>query len=66
MKGDDAALNPDELRRIQREARILLERADALGCFPTPVDRILEAAQVTVVDEETLSEGYGDPQARAE
>lgn len=47
-KPDDSSLNPDDLRAVEKRARRLLDRADAWERFPTPVEDILEAADVTV------------------
>lgn len=57
MKKDDFSLSPDELERVRVEARSALEHANALGRLPTPVDDILSAAKLTVVDDEDLDEG---------
>lgn len=57
MKKDDFSLSPAELERVRVEARSALERANAFGRLPTPVDDILSAAKLTVVDDEALDEG---------
>ncbi|MGD9743026.1 MAG: ImmA/IrrE family metallo-endopeptidase [Dongiaceae bacterium] len=47
-KPDDSSLDPDDLRAVEARARKLLDRASAWGRFPTPVDDIVEAAQLKV------------------
>jgi len=47
-KIDDSKLDPDDRRAIEERAKRLLDRASAWGRFPTPIDDILSAAQVTV------------------
>lgn len=48
IKPDDSSLDPDDLRAVEGHARKLLDRADAWDRFPTPIDDILAAAEVTV------------------
>lgn len=38
MKPDGQGLDDHQLRQIREHARKALEKAGALGCFPTPVD----------------------------
>lgn len=47
-KADDGSLDPEELRAVQGVARHALERASALGVFPTPIADILDAANIKV------------------
>ena len=58
MKPDVHSLSAHQLRLIQTEARRVLEQADALGRFPTPVDDIIEAARHTVVVNQDIDEGF--------
>jgi hypothetical protein len=53
---DDSLLQPHQLATVQRHADRLLREASALGVFPTPVDDIMAAAKLTVVDDEVLNE----------
>lgn len=53
---DDSLLDPQQLATVRRHADLLLRDAAALGRFPTPIDDILEAAKLTVVDNEELDE----------
>lgn len=45
---DDSTLNPDDLRAVEDRARKLLDRADAWGTFPTPIEDILASAEIQV------------------
>lgn len=45
---DDSSLDPGERRAVEERARRLLDRAAAWDHFPTPVEDLLEAAQVQV------------------
>lgn len=45
---DDSSLDPDERRAVEERARQLLNRAAAWGRFPTPVNDIVAAANLTV------------------
>jgi Zn-dependent peptidase ImmA (M78 family) len=53
---DDSLLQPHELANVQRHADRLLREAAAIGRFPTPVDDIMAAAKLTVVDDKVLNE----------
>jgi Zn-dependent peptidase ImmA (M78 family) len=55
---DDSLLSPDQLANVRRHADRLLHDAGAFGRFPTPIDDLLAAAKVTVVDDEILDEGF--------
>jgi hypothetical protein len=48
MKPDDSSLEPNERRAVEKVAQRLLNRAEVWDRFPTPIDEILEAAQLTV------------------
>lgn len=48
MKTDDSSLDDGEYRTVHEAARKLLNRGDAWGTFPTPVDNLLAAADLTV------------------
>lgn len=47
-KSDDSSLDPDQLRAVEERARALLNRAEAWGRYPTPLEDILAAAKVKV------------------
>ena len=51
---DDSLLDASQLATVRRHADLLLREASALGRFPTPVDDIMAAAKLTVVDDEVL------------
>jgi len=53
---DDSFLDVHQLATVRRHADRLLRDASALGRFPTPIDDLLEAAKLTVVDDEMLNE----------
>lgn len=48
MKPDDSSLDPADLVVVEGRARRFLDRADAWGVFPTPVDTLMEAAKLQV------------------
>ena len=50
-------LDSHQLANVLRHADQLLREASAIGRFPTPIDDLLAAAKLTVVDDEVLSEG---------
>jgi IrrE N-terminal-like domain len=54
---DDSLLDAHQLATVQKYADRLLRQASARGRFPTPVDDLLAAAKLTVVDDEVLNEG---------
>lgn len=47
-KPDDSSLDPDQRHAVEKNARRLLDRAEAWGKFPTPVDDILGAAKLKI------------------
>jgi Zn-dependent peptidase ImmA (M78 family) len=53
---DDSLLDAHQLVTVQKYADRLLREASALGRFPTPVDDLLAAAKLTIVDDEVLNE----------
>jgi hypothetical protein len=53
---DDSLLDPHQLATVRHHADRLLREAFALGRFPTPVDDLLAAAKLTVVDDEMLND----------
>jgi Zn-dependent peptidase ImmA (M78 family) len=55
---DDSLLSVSQLATIRRHADKLLKDASALGRFPTPIDDLMDAAKLIVVDDETLSETF--------
>jgi hypothetical protein len=58
MKTDDSSLDEIDHRNIRNHARRVLQGASAIGCFPTPVDAVMEYAKVVVADADALDEGY--------
>ena len=57
-KPNDYLLDSEQQRTIRRHAEEALKRAGVWGCVPTPIESVLEAAQVVVADEEVLSESF--------
>lgn len=57
-KADDCSLPPDQRTLIRKHARLALEKADAIGVFPTPIVAVMEAAKVVVAEEDALAEGF--------
>lgn len=54
---DDAHLSPEQLKIVYNHADRVLREAGAIGASPTPINAILAAARVTVVDNEVIDEG---------
>lgn len=48
MKPDDSSLDHADLQVVEKRAKTFLDRGDAWGVFPTPVDRLMEAAKLKV------------------
>lgn len=55
-KADDSSLTDQELANVVRHAQRLLKDAGAIGVFPTPIDSLMAAAKVTVIEDEILDE----------
>jgi hypothetical protein len=54
---DDSLLDPRQFDNVQRHADGLLREASAIGRFPTPIDDLMAAAKLIVVDDEVLGDG---------
>jgi hypothetical protein len=50
----DGELSPQERREIRARVLMLLRRADAVGVVPTPLDQVMEVAQLVTAGEVTL------------
>lgn len=57
MRPDDSLLDSQQLTTVQRHADRLLREAGAIGRYPTPIDDLLAAAKLILVDDELLDEG---------
>jgi hypothetical protein len=57
-KPDDCGLTPHQLKTIRIHADRLLRAAGAHGCFPTPVDELIEAAKISVEQEVSLDGSF--------
>ncbi len=55
---DDYSLTNEQRTIIRKHAEKALLDADALGCFPTPIPAIMEAAQVVVSELPQIDEGF--------
>lgn len=55
-KADDSSLSPQEFANVVLHAQRLLKAAEAIGRFPTPIDDLMAAAKVTVIEDEMLDE----------
>lgn len=55
-RADDSSLQDHELANVIKHADRLLREAGAIGVFPTPIDVIMAAAKVTVIEDEILDE----------
>ena len=53
---DDSLLTASQLANVRLHADKLLRESSALGRFPTPVDDLMEAAKLTIVDDEVLND----------
>ncbi len=58
MKLDDSSLTPAQYKRIQKEAKLALERAGAIGHYPTPVSAILSSAKLKISSDDVLKESF--------
>lgn len=50
----DGELSPEERKEIRARVVLLLRRADAWGIVPTPLDQVMEVAQLVAAGEVTL------------
>lgn len=57
-KPDDCTLTPEQYAKIRKEAERALNEASAFGCFPTPIKRIMDVAEVQEVHEDVLNESF--------
>lgn len=48
MKKDDSSLKKEEIDNVKKHAQLLLNKADAIGQFPTPVDHLVKTAKLVV------------------
>ena len=53
---DDSLLSPSQLATVRRHADRLLRKASAHSRFPTPIDDLMDAAKLTIVDDEVPNE----------
>ncbi len=55
---NDSQLTPEQLKVVVQHADHLLREAAAFGVYPTPIERLLAAANLTVVEDELLNETF--------
>jgi Zn-dependent peptidase ImmA (M78 family) len=55
---DDSLLEANQLATVQLHADRLLREAAAHGRFPTPIDDLMAAAKLVIVDDEVLNENF--------
>ncbi|MBS1807630.1 MAG: ImmA/IrrE family metallo-endopeptidase [Acidobacteria bacterium] len=58
IRPDDSLLNASQLATVRRHADLLLRDASAIERFPTPIDDLMAAAKLTIVDDEVLNENF--------
>ncbi|GAB7024928.1 M78 family metallopeptidase domain-containing protein [Geotalea toluenoxydans] len=58
IKADDSTIDPPQLLAIRKHAQRALEAAAAIGKYPTPIADVMHSAQVIVVEEDVLDEGF--------
>ena len=58
IRPDDSLLSASQLATVRRHADLLLRDASAFERFPTPVDDLMAAAKLTIVDDEVLNENF--------
>lgn len=58
MKKDDSSLPKNIRLAVRKQALLALQKADAIGVFPTPVDQILDIAEVMLAPEAVFSDGF--------
>jgi len=56
VQPDDCSLSAKQHSRIRKQAKLALQKADALGVFPTPVDDVMAAAELLVASEDLADE----------
>lgn len=57
-KPDDCSLTPSQRDLVRKHAKLALQKADALGVYPTLVAAVMKAAKVIVAEEDALTEGF--------
>ncbi len=57
MKADDSSLTPEQLITVRASARLLLDKGDSWGVFPTPVNQLVEAAGLELAPISAFDEG---------
>ena len=55
-KPDDSTLSEGQRQRIRQEAMKALTQANAIGVFPTPIDRIMSVSKVELARDDLADE----------
>lgn len=58
VKRDDTWLRQEQIHAVRAHAQKVLERANAVGCFPTPIDRILDSEKIVVAPDNIFDDGF--------
>ena len=58
MKRDDHTITERQLAKIRRRAKLLLNRAEATGRFPTPIDDLITAADLEIARDVSLDQSF--------
>jgi len=57
MKSDDSSIPTDSLAAVRKQALQALKKAGAYGVFPTPVEQVLDAANVVLASDAEFGDG---------
>jgi len=60
MLPDDSSLTDAQYRKVRQEAERALNKAGVRGVFPTPIDAIMQVAEVQEVKEDVLNPSFID------
>lgn len=58
MRTNDNLVTAGQRKKIEAQARQALERANAIGVYPTPIDEVYHAAKVTIANDEIFDDGF--------
>ncbi len=58
IRPDDSTLPSNSYADVRRQADLLLRKANAYGRFPTPVDDLIAAANLSVAQDDTLDSSF--------
>jgi len=55
MKADDSSLSPEQYAEVKLEATKVLNKAGALGVYPTPIDQLMSMQDIEEIKEDVLN-----------